>query len=71
MVNACAASPCNDPTTTFADMQSLFSEALRRMDDPAWLAAHGFSAKQILRTPGPIPTYRIVSTGPLTNRFRT
>lgn len=35
----------NDPTTTFADVQSLFSEALRRMSDSTWLAAHGFSAK--------------------------
>ena len=35
----------NDPTTTFTDMQSLFSEAVRRMDDPVWLAAHDFSAK--------------------------
>ncbi|HZQ21869.1 MAG TPA: hypothetical protein VFA89_03640 [Terriglobales bacterium] len=35
----------NDPKTTFADIQSLFSEASRRMDDPAWLAAHDFSAK--------------------------
>jgi hypothetical protein len=35
----------NDSTTTFTDMQSLFSEALRAMDDHAWLAAHGFSAK--------------------------
>jgi hypothetical protein len=35
----------NDPTTTVADMQSLFSEALRRMSDSTWLAAHGFSAK--------------------------
>jgi hypothetical protein len=35
----------NDSTTTFTDMQNLFSEALRTMDDHAWLAAHGFSAK--------------------------
>jgi hypothetical protein len=35
----------NDPTTTFADMQSLFSEALHRMSDSSWLAAHAFSAK--------------------------
>jgi hypothetical protein len=37
----------NDPTTTFADVQSLFSEALQRVSDSTWLAAHGFSAKQI------------------------
>lgn len=35
----------NDPTTTFADMQSLFSEALKRTSDSTWLAAHGFSVK--------------------------
>lgn len=35
----------NDPTTTFADTQSLFSEALQRMSDSSWLASHGFSAK--------------------------
>jgi hypothetical protein len=35
----------NDSTTTLADVQSLFSEALRRMSDATWLAAHGFSAK--------------------------
>jgi hypothetical protein len=35
----------NDPTTTFADVQSLFSEAVRRMSDSTWLAAHGFSDK--------------------------
>jgi hypothetical protein len=35
----------NDPTTTFADVQSLLSEAMRRMSDSTWLRAHGFSAK--------------------------
>lgn len=35
----------NDPTTTFADTQGLFSEALQRMSDSSWLASHGFSAK--------------------------
>ena len=35
----------NDPTTNFADMQSVFSEALQRMSDSTWLTAHGFSAK--------------------------
>lgn len=37
----------NDPTTTFADVQSLFSEALRVMTDPAWLAVHGFSTEDL------------------------
>ena len=32
----------NDPTTTFADAESLFGEAFDRMSDSAWLAAHGF-----------------------------
>jgi hypothetical protein len=35
----------NDPRTTFKDVQSLFSEALQKMSDSRWLAAHGFSAK--------------------------
>lgn len=33
----------NDPTTTLADVQSLFQEALTGMKDPAWLEKHGFS----------------------------
>jgi hypothetical protein len=33
----------NDPTTTLADVQSLFRAALAGMDDPAWLAKHGFA----------------------------
>jgi hypothetical protein len=33
----------NDPTTTLADVQSLFQEALQRMHDVAWLRAHGFA----------------------------
>lgn len=37
----------NDPTTTLADVQSLFTEALRVMTDPAWLAVHGFSTKDL------------------------
>ncbi|HEY1633087.1 MAG TPA: hypothetical protein VGF56_17360 [Rhizomicrobium sp.] len=37
----------NDPTTTLADVQSLFREALAGMDDPAWLARHGFAATQL------------------------
>ncbi len=37
----------NDPTTTLSDVQSLFSEALRVMTDSAWLAAHGFSTKDL------------------------
>ena len=36
----------NDPTTTLADVQSLFREALAGMDDPAWLAQHGFARAQ-------------------------
>lgn len=35
----------NDPRTSFSDVQSLFSEALRKMSDSPWLAAHGFAAK--------------------------
>jgi hypothetical protein len=34
----------NDPTTTLADVQSLFREALERMNDPAWLHVHDFAA---------------------------
>lgn len=37
----------NDATTTLTDVQSLFSEALRVMTDPAWLAVHGFSTKDL------------------------
>ncbi len=37
----------NDSRTTLADVQSLFSEALRVMTDPAWLAVHGFSTKDL------------------------
>jgi hypothetical protein len=33
----------NDPTTTLADMQSLFREALERMNDLTWLHDHGFA----------------------------
>jgi hypothetical protein len=33
----------NDPRTTFAEVTSAFREALQRMDDAAWLAAHGFA----------------------------
>jgi hypothetical protein len=33
----------NDATTTLADVQSLFKEALTGMKDPAWLGKHGFS----------------------------
>lgn len=33
----------NDKTTTLADVQSLFREALKDMNNPAWLAAHGFA----------------------------
>lgn len=33
----------NDKTTTFADVQSLFREALKDMDKRSWLAAHGFA----------------------------
>ena len=33
----------NDPTTTLANVQSLFREALQKMSDSTWLAAHGFS----------------------------
>jgi hypothetical protein len=32
----------NDPTTKFADVQSLFAEALQRAGDNAWLKRHGF-----------------------------
>lgn len=35
----------NDPTTTLADVQSVFREALAGMDDPAWLARHGFAGR--------------------------
>lgn len=34
----------NDSTTTLADVQSLFREALERMNDAGWLRAHGFAA---------------------------
>jgi hypothetical protein len=33
----------NDQTTTLTDVQSVFSEALRRMNDATWLQAHGFA----------------------------
>ena len=33
----------NDSTTTLDDVQSLFREALERMNDTAWLQAHGFA----------------------------
>jgi hypothetical protein len=33
----------NDPTTTLADVTSLFHEALARMNDSAWLREHGFA----------------------------
>jgi hypothetical protein len=32
-----------DQTTTLTDVQSVFSEALRRMNDATWLQAHGFA----------------------------
>lgn len=32
----------NDPTTTLADVESLFREAFEKMSDSSWLAAHGF-----------------------------
>ncbi len=35
----------NDPRTSFSDIQSLFTEALRKMSDSPWLTAHDFSAK--------------------------
>ena len=34
----------NDATTTLADVQSLFKEALVEIKDPVWLEKHGFSA---------------------------
>lgn len=34
----------NDPTTTLADVQSLFDAVLDGMNDPVWLKAHGFAA---------------------------
>jgi|HubBroStandDraft_1064217.scaffolds.fasta_scaffold45796_3 hypothetical protein len=33
----------NDPTTRLDDVRSLFREAIAVMDDPAWLAKHGFA----------------------------
>jgi hypothetical protein len=33
----------NDPTTTLTDVQSLFREALERMNDSVWLREHGFA----------------------------
>ena len=33
----------NDPTTTLDDVRSAFQEALAGMDDPKWLAKHGFA----------------------------
>lgn len=33
----------NDPTTTLTDVQSLFRDALERMNDPVWLRQHGFA----------------------------
>jgi hypothetical protein len=35
----------NDPTTTLADVASLFHEALARISDTAWLQAHGFAPR--------------------------
>jgi hypothetical protein len=32
----------NDPRTTLADVQSLFAEALKRINDHVWLRANGF-----------------------------
>jgi hypothetical protein len=32
----------NDPTTTLADVKSIFDEALQRMADPSWLVSHDF-----------------------------
>jgi hypothetical protein len=32
----------NDPTTRLSDVQSLFAEALARMNDATWLRTHGF-----------------------------
>ena len=34
----------NDPTTRIEDVRSLVREALDEMNDPAWLAKHGFAA---------------------------
>jgi hypothetical protein len=33
----------NEKTTILADVQSLFREALKDMNDSAWLTAHGFA----------------------------
>lgn len=33
----------NDPSTTIADVRSIFQEALRRASDSAWLSRHGFA----------------------------
>ncbi len=37
----------SEKAVTLADVQSLFSEALRVMTDPGWLAAHGFSTEDL------------------------
>lgn len=37
----------NDATTTLADVQSLFKEALAGMKDPIWLQKHGFSVSGV------------------------
>jgi hypothetical protein len=37
----------HDSRTTLGDVQSLFSEALRVMTDPTWLAVHGFLTKDL------------------------
>jgi hypothetical protein len=37
----------NDPRTNFSDVQSLFSEALTRMEDKDWLRKHGFAVESV------------------------
>ena len=36
----------NDKTTNLTDVQSLFREALKDMNNPSWLAAHGFAQQR-------------------------
>jgi hypothetical protein len=37
----------NDPTTRIEDVRSLFREAIADINDPAWLAKHGFATSPV------------------------